>query len=406
MARLTTQRIRTATSSTISSVNQTAIVEALRANGPLSRQQIGELTGLSSATVNRLTASLVKEGIATQLGQGVSTGGRPPVLLEYTGSSKVVACLQVQADSTRGALIDFDAHFVYREDVGFEDLPPVGGTVGTDDDERLARTLALLDTLLEVAVGRGTPCAGVGVSVPGVVRMPEGIVERIPEMGWPEVPLLDMVSSRCDVPVVVENDANALAVGESQLGVGVGVSSLVAIHLANGLGAGIISNGQLHRGFSNEAGEIGYLLLGPQSLTRRFELVGDLEGQVGAMALARSALDRGMDVPEQVPLRADEVFARARRGDGVAEELATEFLDKVAMAVGAIAVILDPELIVFDATLAATAETTIPGIRDRLAGRITHVPRIEPAMFGEDGVLMGIAELASHEARGLTWVAR
>jgi len=87
----------TATTSTLARVNQTAIIEALRESGALSRQQLGVKTGLSPATINRLTASLIDDGLVVAAGQEPSTGGRPSVLLRYAGSSRLVAAIQLRA---------------------------------------------------------------------------------------------------------------------------------------------------------------------------------------------------------------------------------------------------------------------------------------------------------------------
>ncbi|QPZ39198.1 ROK family transcriptional regulator [Paramicrobacterium chengjingii] len=400
-----TNRSSTATSNTVSRVNRTAIVQALREQGPLSRQQIGAITGLSPATVNRLTSSLIDEGLVARQGQIPSTGGRPSVLLSYTGATQLVACVQVRADRARGALIDFDSHFVHRVDAQFDDLPPADSHTTVDTDVRLSRTLNLLDTLLETARALGTPCVSVGVSVPGVVTQPDGRVAHLPELGWPEFPLKELIAARTELPIVIENDANALALGEMHHGVGRGMSSLIAVHLENGLGAGIISNGRIHHGFRWEAGEIGYLLMEPSSLEKSYSLLGDLEDRVGSVALTRKARSRGLEIPDGHLLMADEIFARAAQGEVVPAGMASEILDMVAMAVGAMSIILDPEVIVLGSGLASHVEMVIPAIEDRLAGRIIRVPHMKPATFVEDGVLVGIAELAALDVRGFTYVA-
>ncbi|MCW4457615.1 ROK family transcriptional regulator [Microbacterium sp. MPKO10] len=400
-----TYKASTATSNTVSRVNRTAIIEALREQGPLSRQQIGVATGLSPATVNRLTANLIDEGLVARQGHVPSTGGRPSVLLSYTGASQLVACIQVRADCARGALIDFDSRFVHRINVDFDDLPPAESHSSVEADERLSRTLKLLDDLLESARSLATPCVSVGISVPGVVRHPDGRVAHLPELGWPEFPLKEFFAARTNLPIVIENDANALALGEMQHGAGRGASSLVAVHLENGLGAGIISNGRIHHGSRFEAGEIGYLLMEPSSLEKSYSVLGDLEDRVGSVALTRKARSRGLTVPDGHLLMADEILTRAARGEAVAVDMASEILDMVAIAIGAMSIILDPEVIVLGSGLASHVDMVIPAIEERLTGRIIRVPHMEPAAFVDDGVLVGIAELAALDVRGFTYVA-
>src|ERR1035437_804681 len=95
----------TATTSTLARVNRTTILEALRNSGTLSRQQIGAVTGLSPATVNRLTGALITEGIVAVAGREPSTGGRPSVLLRYVGGSRLVAAIQLRAERAPGSPI-------------------------------------------------------------------------------------------------------------------------------------------------------------------------------------------------------------------------------------------------------------------------------------------------------------
>jgi predicted NBD/HSP70 family sugar kinase len=401
----------TATTSTLARVNQTAIIEALRGMGALSRQQLGALTGLSPATINRLTTTLIEEGAVVQAGHVPSTGGRPAVLLRYAGGSRVVAAIQVRADRATGILVDFDGQIIFRREVDFgpQLMPHLSGSAGEeerrqDSNVRLEKTLTLFDTLIATAATMGTPCLAAGIAVPGVVSHPDGRVSRMPELGWSDVPLGQIFRARTTLPIVVENDANALAFGEFHRGAGRGLSSLVALVLENGLGAGIITNGQLHRGARAEAGEIGYLLMDRFSLSRSYSDIGDLEDRVGSIALTRRALECGLPVPER-GVTAEYVFTLANSGDPAAGAIADEILDMVAIAVAAMVVILDPELVIVGSSFVGSAETVIPGIQKRLSGRITRVPRVVAAAHRKDAVLLGAAELAAAEVNGFAYFA-
>jgi predicted NBD/HSP70 family sugar kinase len=204
---------------------------------------------------------------------------------------------------------------------------------------------------------------------------------------------------------VVENDANALAYGELRRGAGRGLSSLVALFLENGLGAGIITNGELHRGSRAEAGEIGYLLMERSSLDRSYVEYGDLEDRIGSIALTRRAKERGIPIPAKGVVTAEDIFELSASGNRDAREIADEILDMVALAVAAMVIILDPELVVVGSSFVESADTVIPGIQERLSGRIIRVPRLEAATHRGDAVLLGVAELAAAEVNGFAYVA-
>ena len=407
---MSVHRESTATSTTLARLNQTAILKLLRDSGALSRQQIGAQTGLSPATVNRLTAALIAEGAVVPAGQEPSTGGRPSVLLRYSGGTRVVAAMQLHADRAAGVLVDFDGRIVFRRERPFA---PIDITADRSEDERAAAQSAqlevimgLFDSLLATAAEMKVPALAVGVAVPGVVRFPEGSVGSIPEFGWNDLPLGRLLRERCDIPVIVENDANALAYGELHRGAGKGLSSLVAIFLERGFGAGIIANRELYRGARSEAGEVGYLLMDRFALNRRYGESGDLEDRIGSVALTRRAHERGIPLPESGTVTADYLFDLAAAGNAAAREIGDEILDMVSIAIASLVVVLDPELVIVGSSILGGATEAIAAINERLSGRIIRVPRLEPTTFGQDAVLMGIAELAVTEVNDFTYLAR
>jgi predicted NBD/HSP70 family sugar kinase len=396
----------TATTSTVSKVNRTAIIEALIEHGPISRRDIGALTGLSPATVNRLTGNLIQEDLVTQHGQEASTGGRPSILLRYTGSSRVVAGMQIRHDRASGILVDFDGVIIHSEECPF-DIAAAGGVDQVGQQTiRLEKTIELFDSLIATAARLGSPCLSIGVAVPGVVQEPDGRLGSIPELGWPEVALGAILRERTSIPVIIENDANALAVGELHRGAAQGVSNLVAIVLETGLGTGIITNGKLYRGHAAQAGEIGYMLMDRPALGKVFPQRGDLELRLGSVAMTRQAREQGMSIPDGELLNAQRFFALARSGNAIAERVVAEFLDILSLAIAAMTSVLSPELVVLGGGLAADADILIPGIRERLIGRIPRIPTIVPAALVEDAVMMGAAELAARTVNGFTYVAQ
>ena len=356
----------------------------------LSRQQIGERTGLSPATVNRLTAALLAEGVLVVAGQQPSSGGRPSVLLRHAGEGRLVAAVQVQAHQIQGALVDLDGRVVFRH-VRTGDVPTTTDLEDSpvDAQRQVACVAEVVDTLLATATGLSVPCVAVAVAVPGSVQVPEGSVAQMPHVGWSSMRLGEHLRERYALPVVVENDANCLAFGE--LRIGVGGPSLVAVLVDEGVGAGIVTNGQLHRGARAEAGEIGFLLVDRSSLDGDHVDRGDLENRVSPAALTQQLIERGLPLPDAGTATAPYVLELAQRRVPGAEEVAAQVLDHLAIGVAALVVVLDPEVVVIDSRLTGA----VAAIHERLYHRIARVPRIAPATHGADGVLVGASELAA-----------
>lgn len=391
---------RAVTTTVVSQVNLTAIVETLQEHGPLSRRELGRRTGLSPATVNRLTTHLLREGTVVLAGVEPSEGGRPSHLLRFAGETRVVAALHVKREGVTGILRDLTGATVHRRAVD----------VDTDADPRAAAR-ARLDVCLDLAAElladaerHGKPCLGVGVSVPGFVRLPAGHVLQAAELEWEDLPLGELLAERTGLPHFVENDANAIAYAEWASGAGVGSDNLVAIELGTGIGAGIITEGRPHRGSRWVAGEIGYLLTGRSSLSVTFTDVGDLESRLGARALERAAARHGWR-PEDGPVAA-WLVRRTAAGEPAVAALGAELFDLVAMAAAALASVLDPDVVILCGALSTEPDHSCAQVTARLTDRIPRPPAVVTGQLGPDAPLVGAAELITRQVQGFTYVQR
>ncbi|MCL2803246.1 MAG: ROK family protein [Micrococcales bacterium] len=372
------------------SSSEQRLIAAVRERGPLSRQDLAAATGLSMATINRAGAGLLKRRLLVTKGRKDSTGGRPAELLAYNGGALTVAGISVTETKASGVIMGLDGHEVSRSEVEFQ--PSTAGAEPTPED-RLDQTLRLFDEM--VSAGHGA--LAVGVAVPGVVAGPDGTIGAIHEMGWDRLRLGSILAGRSPAKVVLENDANCLAVGEKARGAGRQVEDLVAIVLRSGLGAGLMLQGRLYRGHRQEAGEIGYLLTSTDSLSRLFPGRGDFESRIGSESVGRQAAALGLvQAGREVSL--PTVWALGARAGGRGQRLAQELLDYIALGVAALCVALDPEMVIMGGCDdLESMEAIIPALRERLLGRILRVPRIVTAALGSDAIMIGAAQLAMEE---------
>lgn len=378
---------RTATTRVVKGINRTAILDALREHGPLTRRDIGQRTGLSPATVERLTTAMVAEGLIAHDGHARSSGGRPSTMFRHVGEGRLVAAVEVGAQRVRGRLVDLDGRVVHESSDDAPADPDAEAAAGA----RVPSTLAMIAALLAAADRVGKPCVAVGVSVPGAVSTPDGRVTNAAELGWRDIALGEILRERYELPILVENDANATAIGESTDGVGAGARNLVAFVLGYGSGAGIISDGRVLRGHRAGAGEVGYLLADRTAFDRLFTLHGDLESRIDAAAGGTTLVD--------------VLDAAARGGPAELVEVADEVFDYVALALAALSVVLDPEVIVLGGHLTRQPPVVVEELRRRLVGRIASPPRILVSALGADAALVGVAHLAIERARESTYLA-
>lgn len=367
----------------LSRANREAILGLLSSQGPLARPQLGELSGMAPATINRLVSSLMKQGLVVASGKREGTGGRPSVVVSLKDDAVLVATLSLEQDVIRKGFYDLGGNLLEREDVLLDSDLRV--------DERVANALRHAQELIELASRKGYRCVALGVSVPGVVDS-DGLVDWAPALNWRSVPLGALLTQRVGIPVAIENDANTLVLAEYHRGASRGVDGMVAIALGGGIGAGIVLGGHLFRGARAAAGEIGYMLRGPASLKRFFPGFGDLEQRVGEEGITRRASELGINGTGD--LVAAEVFLRAAQGSRPALELIEDVLDDLAFALANVCVVIDPAVVVLGGGIGAHAKQIIPGLLERLTGRIPHVPSLIGPTFGPEASLIGVGGLA------------
>lgn len=374
-----------ASTSAIAASNQGAIISALRTHGPMSKARISELTGLSAATVNRLVKVLGERGLLAQTGVEASSGGRPPVVLGVVPEAIVVGAVQAHQDRVIGALVGFDGVILDRH---VESIARPGQDAGPECLTRMVRWL------LDRGAQLGAPVQGIGVSLAGVTDT-TGPVTGLDARYWPELEI-DEVTGPFDVPITVENDANVLAIGELHRGVGRVTPYFVALVLDRGLGSGIVANGALLRGARSAAGEVGYLLLGSDSLRVNPQEHGELEAVLEPASVTAAAVRAGIAC--EAPITAPEIIAMSIDGDARADAAANDVLDGLARAIAALSSILDPACIVLGEGLDHRADAVIPALRRRIEGRIQFVPEVRTASLGADAVLLGAAEMALRDS--------
>ena len=264
---------------------------------------------------------------------------------------------------------------------------------------------ALVDWVaVEVArsTGRlGGTVAAIAVAAPGPLDAEHGIVTRSSNLGWQEVPLAAMLSARLAAPVALEDDANAAALGEWHFGAGSGADPLAYLTVSSGIGGGVVAGGASIRGARGNAGEVGHIVIDPAGPRCACGRRGDVESFAGGTALARRARriwPRARTADGQpAPRTPEAIFRAARRGDPQAITLVTQATEALAVAIAAMAAVIEPEVIVVGGSIglgqprmmrraAALARTRV--MRENAA-----TLRVVPAGLGQESVLAGAADL-------------
>jgi glucokinase len=255
----------------------------------------------------------------------------------------------------------------------------------------------------------GSRLAGVGICSPGPLDHRTGIVLDPPNLtGWVNVPLRQMLSERLGVPVALEHDAKAAALGEYHYGAGRGERDMVYIVVGTGVGAALILDGQVHRGRHNSAGEVGHIAIRETGDRCSCGNVGCVESFTSGPAIARAyrralAAASGPERGESVDaITTEAIAARGRDGEALAVEILAGAGEALGTAVATLAMILDVELYVIGSSVAKAGDLLLEPARRAVAHHAYHSVasrvRIVRSELEDDGPILGCGWLARRGA--------
>jgi predicted NBD/HSP70 family sugar kinase len=371
----------------LKAINERTVLDVVRQLGPVSRAQIARGIDLSKPTVSQALAALLEAGLVREAGR--SHGGRGPaaVLYELNPRAGWVVGLDVGRESVRAAVADLSGDLVARR----------------DERARVRSQRDLIAQIGELAHGVAAE-AGVRwkqvtyaiVGSPGVFDPATGHVALAHALpGWGRTGLVQAVQDELGTKVGFENDVNLAALGEQWLGLGKGVSNFVYLHVGTGVGAGLVLRGELYRGHTGSAGEVGYLPIGGDPREPALRRRGALDTDVGASGLVAGARRLGM----RPPLTVRSVFAAARRGEPAALRVIQTEAERIAVAVAAIVPVVDPELVILGGDIGRNGDLLLEPVTHALT-EITPFPvRVEVSPLGEEAVVMGAVWMALQAAQ-------
>jgi glucokinase-like ROK family protein len=379
------------------------VLHAIRVLGSRSRGDVGETTGLGRAAVNQRLAELAAAGLVEDAGSGPSTGGRPPRRLRFRVEAGHLLVADLGATSIDVAIADLGA--------GILDQRAEEADIAAGPEVILDRVEALFDELTAARRdGRG-PLLGIGIGVPGPVDFNAGRPVSPPIMpGWDGHPIRERFSQRHRVPVWVDNDVNIRALGESRSGIARGHRNVVWIKVGTGIGAGIISNGLLHRGADGAAGDVGHVPVVDEGVVCRCGNIGCLEALAGGGALARDAdmaarSGRSRWLADALErdgsLTAATVALGASHGDSTCVELLQRSGRLVGHMLATVVNVFNPSLTVIGGGVSHAGNQFLATIRETVYRRslplATRTLQIELSELGEDAGVIGAATMVADE---------
>jgi len=249
-----------------------------------------------------------------------------------------------------------------------------------------------------IAEQRGMHVVAVGVGAPGIIQMDKGIVVKSPNFpDWNNLPLRDELEKALHVPVIIENDANAAALGEQWLGAGCGIDSMILLTLGTGVGGGIVLNNKIWQGADGMAGEVGHMTLIPDGRQCGCGNTGCLEMYASARGIVQSYREAsGMTgAAQDSAVTSQMVYQGARNGDPVSLRVMKEMGRLLGIGIANLINIFNPQMIVLGGGVKDAWDLFIGATHEEIMRRAFQVPaertKIVPSLLGDDAGMIGAA---------------
>lgn len=320
------------------------IFDRTRAAGQIPRAQLARDLGVSPASVTTITQELIEAGLIeeTSVARETEGRGRPAVLLQVRAEARLVVGMKLSDRECTAVIIDFSGARI-AEDV----MPRRPGAM------ELPELLAAVETLLDRVCARAgltrDALSAVGIGVPGFVDFAQGMVYWSSVLAAREVPLAQAASERLSLPVIIDNDANLVALAELWFGAGRAISDFAVVSIEHGVGMGMVLNHRLYRGAQRLGMELGHTKVQLDGALCRCGQRGCLEAYVADYALAReatTALNWGTRESLPVPLLLESLYDHAKAGDAIARSIFRRAGRYLAVGLSNVVNLFDPTLII------------------------------------------------------------
>lgn len=380
-----------------------AILEVIRKNGPISRTDISKITELNIVTVSNYVNHYIKKGLVLEGELDESTGGRKPVLVELNPKAGYIVGVGLNMMSTVAVLVDLEINVI--AELKRDRSPENSETVIENMVDMAAEIIAKAEIDKNKIVG-------VGVGVPGIID------ERGRTIRWPQslgekdlsvcLSIKDTFEKRLNIPTFVENDANAAVLGEKWLGLDRDVRHM--IYMFSGVGCGVLINGEIYRGASGAAGELG-INSGKASKEYSQEIatqLGRWEMDLGMVTLAKQKIEKGekSSLSEYVngdlkQLNFRHIVRAVKDKDNVTMKVVEQAGVNLGKKISFLVNLLNPEIVVIGGGVEDCGAILLDSIKNTVkewsVEEASNQAKVIPSAFGENAVALGVVGIVARE---------
>jgi predicted NBD/HSP70 family sugar kinase len=383
LRRLDLRKAQAARLNTIRDINRQIVLNYVREREPISRAEIAREADLQRSTVSAIVEDLKTEGLVEEVGEGESTGGRRPTLLKLRAAEPIALGVSITPTCTTIATSDLAGRVLDQKEFL------------TDPEKTINQ---VIDVVREFSTRYKGSIEGVGLSLPGLVDPSTGTALYIPYFLWRDLPISKMISDAVGLPVVIDNDANAVALAELWFGRPEvsDARDFILVLVAEGVGTGIIFDGQVYRGQRGAAGEFGHMVIGrgaPVPCSCGSDDCWE------AFSSERAAVARYLQLsgaPAKSSITFIEVVDRALGGEGNATTALIDTARHLGVGISNLIIGFSPEAVVVGGEIARAWDLIENALTETIANSVRRgLPsaHIMPSTLGENPTLRGALSL-------------
>jgi predicted NBD/HSP70 family sugar kinase len=369
---------------TIRDINRQIVLNYVRARSPISRADIARETSLQRSTVSAIVDDLHASGLVEEIGTGDSTGGRKPTLLKLKSGTPIAIGIDVTPRETTIVLADLTGQILEKESF------PTSSDIGYMDRQILDKVKALRSTHLDADLE-------VGISIPGITDQRQGAIPYVPYFQWTNWDIGEKIKKATGLEVTIDNDANAVALAELWFGSEEirRTRNFITVLVAEGIGTGIIIDGQVYRGENGAAGEFGHMFLGDNapvacSCGRR----DCWEAHASEKAMISRYLNGNGS--SSTPVDIEHLIGLARNGEKKALAVVRETAKILGIGISNLVIGFSPEAIVISGSIVEAwdiIKDEIEAISRRSIRQELASTAILPSTLGQDPTILGSVSL-------------
>ncbi|GIO52279.1 MULTISPECIES: ROK family transcriptional regulator [Paenibacillus] len=367
--------------------NRSTVFELIRKHSPLSRAEIARLTGMSPTTVSRIVSELFQQDFMHEIEQTTTGVGRKAVMLHVNPGSVLSVGVEIDRSGIRIGIVDLDGKVVHSTQVTRDSRETPEATL-----ERIAS--AIEELILAEDIDR-RKVVGIGVGLPGIVDYAGGSVVLSAQLGWKQTDIAGELRRLTGFEVAVDNELKVRALAEHQYGSARGSSRSVLIGFGSGVGSSLIIDGEIYRGETNSAGEIGHTVVDPGGLLCECGKVGCLQTYIAEASLVEQA-------NKIKPIGSlEELFQARKDGEYWAASIVDRAMTFVAVTVSNIACVYNPDTVILTGKLVESFPEVRDFISDKCMDQFVWEPlrgtfQIVYSALESDGVVIGSGILAQN----------